>query len=97
VAFLATMVDRVRLRFRGRDGDREQEMARELEAMYRLAGSVAHDLNNAVGVILGYGALMRRSLSDDERQQRRLGEILSAADRAAALTRELQAFGQKAV
>jgi signal transduction histidine kinase len=76
--------------------DREQEMARELEALYRLAGSVAHDLNNALGVILGYGALLRRSLSEDERQQRRLAEILGAADRAAALTRELQAFSHKA-
>lgn len=85
VAFLATMADRLRLRLRRRDVAREQEVTR-----------LAHDLNNAVGVILGYGALLRRSLGDDERQQRRVVEILSAADRAAALTRELQAFGQKA-
>jgi signal transduction histidine kinase/CheY-like chemotaxis protein len=64
-----------------------------LEALGRLAGGVAHDLNNLLTIILGNAELARSDsgVVDDEA----LVEIQGAAERAAALTRRLLAFGRR--
>ncbi|HVR03326.1 MAG TPA: ATP-binding protein [Polyangia bacterium] len=66
-----------------------------LESLGRLAGGVAHDLNNLLTIILGNVdvALAEESGADDSA----LGEIRTAADRAASLTRRLLAFGRRQV
>jgi two-component system, cell cycle sensor histidine kinase and response regulator CckA len=71
--------------------------AQKMEAVGRLAGGVAHDFNNILNVILGYGELMLRGLSDSDPHRRHVGEIRKAADRAASLTRQLLAFSRKQV
>ena len=70
--------------------------AQKMEALGRLAGGVAHDFNNALTVIRGYAEAL---IEDDayERRSEELDEILHAADRAAALTRQLLAFGKRDV
>jgi signal transduction histidine kinase/CheY-like chemotaxis protein len=71
--------------------------SQRLEAVGQLAGGVAHDFNNILGVITGYAELMQRQLPEDHPARPRLAEILKAAGRAAALTRQLLAFGRKQV
>jgi PAS domain S-box-containing protein len=72
--------------------------AQKMEAVGRLAGGIAHDFNNLLTAIGGYGQLALASLSGDEaRVRRQLEELLRAADRAAALTRQLLAFSRKQV
>ena len=72
--------------------------AQKLEAVGRLAGGIAHDFNNLLTAIGGYGQLALASLSGDEPRVRgHLGELLQAADRAAALTRQLLAFSRRQV
>jgi two-component system cell cycle sensor histidine kinase/response regulator CckA len=71
--------------------------AQKMEAVGRLAGGVAHDFNNMLGVIMGYTQLLQQRLSQDEAASRHLGEVRKAADRAAALTRQLLAFSRKQV
>ncbi len=67
--------------------------ARRLEAVGRLAGGVAHDLNNLLTVIAGYAELLRGGIEDPD-DRRALDEIRAAARKAASLSRELLAFGQ---
>jgi PAS domain S-box-containing protein len=70
--------------------------AQKMEAVGRLAGGIAHDFNNLLTAIGGYGQLALGSISGDEPQVRRqLEELLRAADRAAALTRQLLAFSRR--
>ncbi len=70
--------------------------ADRLESIGRLAGGVAHDFNNLLTVILGYtSALLDAGPSEDTRTQ--LEEIERAGERAAALTRQLLAFGRRQV
>ncbi len=69
--------------------------AQKMEAIGQLAGGVAHDFNNILSVILGYCHLLKRGLSDDEKQAERLEQIVAAAERAAQLTRALLAFSRK--
>jgi two-component system, cell cycle sensor histidine kinase and response regulator CckA len=76
---------------------RLEEMLRQsqkMEAVGRLAGGIAHDFNNLLTVILGYcGALHDRLKHDDEAREQ-AKRITQAADKAAALTRQLLAFSR---
>ena len=71
--------------------------SQRLEAVGQLAGGVAHDFNNILGVITGYAELAQKQLPEGHPARPRLAEILKAAGRAAALTRQLLAFGRKQV
>ena len=79
---------------------RLEEQARQsqkMEAIGRLAGGVAHDFNNLLSVILGYLELARAALPADARAVEFLVESRLAAERAAALTRQMLAFSRKQV
>jgi signal transduction histidine kinase/ActR/RegA family two-component response regulator len=71
--------------------------AQKMESIARHAGGVAHDFNNQLGVIEGYAALLGKHLPPDERLKRYAGEIYKAAERGAALTRQLLAFSRRQV
>jgi nitrogen-specific signal transduction histidine kinase/CheY-like chemotaxis protein len=65
-----------------------------MEAVGQLASGVAHDFNNLLTIIKGYSSLLLEKGSAS-RNAHAANEILEAADRAAALTRQLLAFGRK--
>ena len=71
--------------------------AQKMEAVGRLAGGVAHDFNNMLNVIFGYGDLMNQELHQHDPLARYLAEIMKASDRATALTRQLLAFSRKTI
>lgn len=74
---------------------KRSEDADRMESIGRLAGGVAHDYNNMLTSIIGYCELLIASAPGDERDQRWLGEILTSANRAANLTRDLLSFSRK--
>jgi two-component system cell cycle sensor histidine kinase/response regulator CckA len=69
--------------------------AQKMEAIGQLAGGVAHDFNNILGIIMGYSELMMMKLGADEESREHLETIRSAAERAAGLTRQLLVFSRK--
>ena len=75
--------------------ENQLRQAHKMESVGRLAGGVAHDFNNMLGVIIGHTELAlaqvdpARPLHDD------LVEIRKAAERSADLTRQLLAFARK--
>ncbi len=71
--------------------------AQKIEAIGRLAGGVAHDFNNIVAVIVGYGELAQAQLGPGHPARPRVDEMMKAAERAAGLTRQLLAFSRKQV
>ena len=66
-----------------------------MESVGRLAGGVAHDYNNMIGVILGYAELAMYKMDSDDPLHSDLAEILNAAKRSADITRQLLAFARK--
>ncbi len=75
----------------------ELQQSQKIEAIGRLAGGVAHDFNNILGVILGYGELVQSELQAADPLRENIDEMVKAAQRAADLTRQLQAFSRKQV
>src|SRR5215213_404950 len=66
-----------------------------LEALGRLAGGVAHDLNNMLAAILGYSDMLAKSFDRDDPRGSDVEGICRAAERSAALTRQLLAFARR--
>jgi PAS domain S-box-containing protein len=71
------------------------QQAQKMESVGRLAGGVAHDFNNMLGVILGHTELALEQVSDGQPLHADLTEIRGAAIRSADLTRHLLAFARK--
>jgi signal transduction histidine kinase/CheY-like chemotaxis protein len=86
-----------RLYEEARKRDDKLRQAQKLEAIGRLAGGVAHDFNNILTAILGYGELVLAQCDASDPRHEDVNEILKAAARAASLTRQLLAFSRREV
>jgi two-component system, cell cycle sensor histidine kinase and response regulator CckA len=73
----------------------ELQQTRKMESVGRLAGGVAHDFNNMLGVILGRAEMAIEQVDPEHPIQDDLEEIRKAATRSADLTRQLLAFARK--
>lgn len=71
--------------------------AQKMEAVGRLAGGVAHDFNNILGVIIGYSDLSRERADPDSPVLKHIEQIKKAALRASGLTAQLLAFSRQQV
>ena len=80
-----------------RSTERQLVQSQKLEAVGRLAGGISHDFNNLLTVILGYSDITLRQLSEEHPLRRNLEQIVTASERASALTRQLLAFSRKQV
>jgi PAS domain S-box-containing protein len=70
--------------------------SQKLEAVGTLAGGIAHDFNNLLAVASGYAHLLARKVGSAEHRSWAI-EIGDAADRGAALVRQLLAFSRRQV
>ncbi|MDD2337140.1 MAG: ATP-binding protein, partial [Geobacteraceae bacterium] len=82
------------------EGEREKlqeqlNQVQKMESVGRLAGGVAHDFNNMLGVILGHTELALRKAYPSQPLCSDLQEIRKAAERSAKLVRQLLAFARK--
>lgn len=69
--------------------------ARKMEAIGHLAGSIAHDFNNYLNIILGYSGLLVKKLEPNSPQRDWAINVEKAAATAAELTSQLLAFSRK--
>jgi PAS domain S-box-containing protein len=75
--------------------EEQLQQAQKMESVGRLAGGVAHDFNNMLGVILGNTEMAMDQVDPRESLHGDLMEIRKAAERSADLTRQLLAFARK--
>ncbi len=100
------MLHRAWLRIRDTTDAHRQEQAQErmrkhmqrvqtLESIGVLAGGIAHDFNNLLLAITTYSQLALQDMRDDPDEAREsIRQVLAAGERAAEMTRRLQAFGR---
>src|SRR5690606_3919701 len=69
--------------------------SQHLEALGRLTGGVAHDFNNLLMIIQGGAEVIKRRRSDPEHVAAFADGMASAAQRGAALTRQLLAYARR--
>ncbi len=67
----------------------------KMEAVGRLAGGVAHDFNNILGIVTACTELLRDRIDADSDQALYVGNIRKAVERGISLTRQLLAFTRK--
>ncbi|MDB5308210.1 MAG: hybrid sensor histidine kinase/response regulator [Gemmataceae bacterium] len=75
--------------------EEQERQARQMEAVGRLAGGVAHDFNNLMTVVLGYSELLRSELHLSGPHDELLTGIIHAGQQAAGVTRQLLTFARK--
>jgi PAS domain S-box-containing protein len=78
------------------------QQAYKMEAIGRLAGGVAHDFNNMLGIISGYSELLKSEClkmgeGTDQTKFQYADQIHSTTKKAAALTQQLLAFSRKQI
>ena len=69
--------------------------AERMEAVARVAGGVAHEVNNMMTVITGFSGFLEGTLAAEDPRAEDLAEIRRAADRAAGITRQLLAYSRQ--
>ncbi|QWV97878.1 PAS domain S-box protein [Geomonas nitrogeniifigens] len=77
--------------------EEQLRQSQKMESVGRLAGGVAHDFNNMLGVIIGSAELCRHRLPEESPLHKYLEHILKAAQRSSEITKQLLAFSRKEI
>jgi PAS domain S-box-containing protein len=77
--------------------ERQLRDAERLQSVGTLAGGVAHEVNNQMTTVLGFGEFILRALGPDHPQAADVRVVLTAADRTARITNQLLTFSRKQV
>ncbi len=80
-----------------RESEEQLRQSQKMEAVGRLAGGIAHDLNNVLTGVTGYGDLLAARISRDDPLKKYVNEIQNAAQRATTLIGQLLAFSRKQI
>jgi PAS domain S-box-containing protein len=68
-----------------------------IEAVGNLAGGLAHEVNNMMTAVIGFGGFVLKGLPEDDPHRSDVSEMVKAATRAAGVTRQLLAFTRQQV
>jgi two-component system, cell cycle sensor histidine kinase and response regulator CckA len=69
--------------------------AQKMEAIGRLAGGVAHDMNNVLGAIMGFASALEAEMETSSKWYKDVSEVLKACRKGRDLTRDLLGFARK--
>ncbi|GEM_PF-644480 len=91
------VTDRKRAEEEKRHLESQLHHSQKMEAIGQLAGGVAHEFNNIMTAIIGYGHLLMMKTEEESQLRHFASQILTSAERAAGLTRSLLTFSRKQI
>ncbi|MBD3220149.1 PAS domain S-box protein, partial [bacterium] len=97
VAVKRDITEELRLARETRELESQIRQTQKLESIGRLAGGVAHDLNNLLAPVIGYGEMLQGELAASDRRHDAATSIVQAGLRARDLVRQLLTFSRKQV
>ncbi len=97
LASLRDISDRKRAEEMLRQQAEQLRQVQKMEAVGQLTGGMAHEFNNLLTAILGYGNLLQRGLAHDEVMHGYVTQIVDVTGRAASLIQQLLAFARQQV
>jgi PAS domain S-box-containing protein len=97
IAFDRDITERLQAEEEKRSLEERLNRAEKMEALGTLAGGVAHDLNNTLGVVIGYTELLLNTLDAESPIRPRLTSIMQASGRAAAIVQDLLTLARRGV
>ncbi len=71
--------------------------AQKMEALGQLAGGVAHDLNNVLGILTGYSELLLMEIPQGQPARRHVEKILESTEKGAAIVQDLLTMARRGV
>ena len=95
ISITRDITEQIQSRVRQKVLEDQLHQAQRLESVGRLAGGVAHDLNNLLSPILGYGEMLQEDISPHDERRDAVDQILQAAIRARDVIRQLLSFSRK--
>ena len=91
------ITDRKQAEEEKRNLEERLQRAEKMEALGTLAGGVAHDLNNSLGVIVGYAELLLSEVDELSPIRTRLTNIMNGSEKAAAIVQDLLTLARRGV
>jgi PAS domain S-box-containing protein len=97
LAYLRDITERKRTEMEKGHLEAQLRQAQKMEAIGQLAGGVAHDFNNILTAVIGYGNLLQAKMAQDDPLRPYVEQILTSSGKAVNLTQSLLAFGRKQI